>query len=201
VISRGMLDVLPDEASLAAVLSRELAHIVLGHQFDTKYAFSDRMIFADERTFRQFAFARTPEEEQMADRKAIELLKNSPYVDKLGNAGLFLKALDSRAPQLAELTKAHMGSSLVASGHIAHLGELMASAPQYEPKKLDQVAALPLGGRVKMNAWDDKIEMMKAAPVSFLSAADKMPFQVAPFLPHIKRVGPQGELSASAASK
>ena len=31
VISRGLVDVLPDEASLAAVLSHELAHIVLGH--------------------------------------------------------------------------------------------------------------------------------------------------------------------------
>src|SRR5262249_3805315 len=31
VLSRGLLDVLPDEASLAAVLSHELAHIVLHH--------------------------------------------------------------------------------------------------------------------------------------------------------------------------
>jgi Zn-dependent protease with chaperone function len=31
VVSRGLLDVLPDEASLAAVLAHELGHIVLGH--------------------------------------------------------------------------------------------------------------------------------------------------------------------------
>src|SRR5216683_1275658 len=31
VVSRGLVDVLPDEASLAMVFSRELAHIVLGH--------------------------------------------------------------------------------------------------------------------------------------------------------------------------
>ena len=30
-LSRGLLDVLPDEATLAAVLAHELAHIVLGH--------------------------------------------------------------------------------------------------------------------------------------------------------------------------
>ena len=36
VISRGLLDVLPDEASLAMVLAHELSHIVLGHHFDTK---------------------------------------------------------------------------------------------------------------------------------------------------------------------
>src|SRR5437899_1518196 len=43
VISRGLVDVLPDEASLAAVLSHELAHIVLGHNLGSKFAFNDRM--------------------------------------------------------------------------------------------------------------------------------------------------------------
>src|ERR1700682_6225731 len=32
VISRGFLDTLPDEASLAAVLAHELGHILLGHK-------------------------------------------------------------------------------------------------------------------------------------------------------------------------
>src|SRR6202021_1722098 len=51
VISRGLLDVLPDEASLAMVLAHELGHIALGHRLDTKYAFGDRMNFPDEKTF------------------------------------------------------------------------------------------------------------------------------------------------------
>src|SRR5262249_55554803 len=50
IISRGLIDVLPDEASLAMVLARELAHIAMGHRFDTRYAFSDRLLFADIRT-------------------------------------------------------------------------------------------------------------------------------------------------------
>jgi len=32
ILSRGLIDVLPDEASLAMVLSHELAHIALGQQ-------------------------------------------------------------------------------------------------------------------------------------------------------------------------
>src|SRR5438309_972482 len=44
VLSRGLVDVLPDEASLAMVLAHELAHIALGHRLDTKYAFNDRML-------------------------------------------------------------------------------------------------------------------------------------------------------------
>src|SRR5438093_3080650 len=47
VLSRGMIDVLPDEASLAMILAHELAHIALGHRLDTMYAFNDRMLFDD----------------------------------------------------------------------------------------------------------------------------------------------------------
>src|SRR5205085_10740622 len=35
VLSRGLVDVLPDEASLAMILAHELAHIALGHRLDT----------------------------------------------------------------------------------------------------------------------------------------------------------------------
>jgi hypothetical protein len=202
VVSRGLIDVLPDEASLAAVLARELAHITLGHRFDTKFAFSDRMIFEDHHTYQKFAFGHTPEEEAAADHKALEFLKNSPYAEKLATAGLFLKALDSRAMMLPNLNRPHLGSSLVDNGRVAHLTELITGAPQYEPTKVDQIAALPLGGRVKMSPWDNKVELVKAAPMPLLSAADKMPFEVAPFLPHLKRLSTtDGEVASNAASK
>jgi hypothetical protein len=97
VISRGLIDVLPDEASLAAVLSHELAHIVLGHNLGSKYAFNDRMLFSDDSTYNNLGFKHIPEEEAAADKKAVDLLNNSPYAQKLDNVGLFLKALQSRA--------------------------------------------------------------------------------------------------------
>jgi len=43
VLSRGLIDVLPDEATLAAVLAHELGHVVLRHQMDTQYAFFGRL--------------------------------------------------------------------------------------------------------------------------------------------------------------
>src|SRR5437899_12922642 len=109
VISRGLLDVLPDEASLALVLAHELSHIVLGHPFDTKLAFNDKLFFPDEESFQRLAFKRRAADEEAADTKAVELLKNSPYKDKLGTAGLFLKPLQQRAPALPNLIRPPLG--------------------------------------------------------------------------------------------
>ncbi|SPF35831.1 Peptidase M48, Ste24p [Candidatus Sulfotelmatobacter kueseliae] len=189
VISRGLIDVLPDEASLAAVLSHELAHIVLGHNLGSKYAFNDRMLFSDDATYQNLGFKHIPEEEQAADKKALELLKNSPYAQKLDNVGLFLKALQARATQLNALLTTHLGNPLTEGGQITRLSALSTQGPALDNNKLDQIAALPLGGRVKINPWDDKAEMVKTAPVAITSARDKMPFEVTPFFPRLTRYG------------
>ncbi len=189
VISRGLVDVLPDEASLAAVLAHELAHIVLGHNLGSKYAFNDRMLFNDDSTYQNLGFKHIPEEEQAADKKAIELLKNSPYAQKLDNVGLFLRELQLRAPQLGALLTTHLGNPLAEGGTVTRLSGLSAQGPALDNGKLDQIAALPLGGRVKINPWNDKAEMVKTAPVAITSARDKMPFEVTPFFPRLARFG------------
>jgi hypothetical protein len=189
VVSRGLVDTLPDEASLAMVLAHELAHIVLGHNLGSQYAFNDRMLFSDESTYQNLGFKHIPEEEAAADKKAIEMLKNSPYAQKLDSAGLFLKALNSRAPSLSALLTAHLGNDMSENGVVTRMSQLMTSAPNVDWNKLDQIAALPLGGRVKMNAWDDKVELIKAQPVAITSARDKMPFEVTPFFPRLSRTG------------
>jgi len=208
VVSRGLIDVLPDEASLAMVLSHELAHIVLGHNLGSKYAFNDRMLFSDESTYQNLGFKHVPQEEEAADKKALDLLKNSPYDAKLDTAGLFLRQLADRGPALSALLTAHLGNKLTDDkGGVQRLSALMSAAPALEPKKLDQVAALPLGGRVKLNPWTDRVELIKTAPVAITSARDKMPFEVTPFFPRLSRYGavttagaPAGTGNASAAN-
>jgi hypothetical protein len=200
VISRGLIDVLPDEASLAAVLSHELAHIVLGHNLGSRYAFNDRMLFSDDSTYANLGFKHIPEEETTADKKAVELLNNSPYAQKLDNVGLFLKALQARATQLNALLTTHLGNPLGANGTITRLSALSTKGPALDNNKLDQVAALPLGGRVKINPWDNKAEMVKTAPVAITSARDKMPFEVTPFYPRLARYGASTAPSAAPAT-
>ena len=202
VVSRGLLDVLPDEASLAMVLAHELSHIALGHRLDTKLAFNDRMFFPDDKTFERLDFTRDTADEEAADQKALSLLTNSPYKDKLGNAGLFLKALQTRAPELKHLIRAHLGNSL-AGGKTMRMSALLNSAPQLEMPRIDQIAALPLGGRVKLDPLSNRVELLKTKPVALLSAREKMPFEVTPFFPYLTRlqtvapekvaVGPSGQ--------
>ena len=186
VVSRGLLDVLPDEASLAMVLAHELSHIVLGHPFDTKLAFNDRLFFPDEDSFQRLDFKRRSSDEDAADAKALELLKNSPYKDKLGSAGLFLKALQQSAPELPNLIRPHLGNGM-ASNKSIRMSVLLASAPELEPQRTDQIAALPLGGRIKLDPWTDQVELAKAKPVALASAREKMPFEITPFFPYLTR--------------
>jgi Peptidase family M48 len=189
VISRGLIDVLPDESSLAMALAHELAHIVLGHNLGSKYAFNDRMLFSDEATYQNLGFKHIPEEEAAADKKAIEMLKNSPYAQKLDAAGLFLRILNTRAGALNALLTAHLGNNMAEGSAVTRMSQLIGSAPQVDWNKLDQIAALPLGGRVKLNPWDDKVELVKSQPVAITSARDKMPFEVTPFFPRLTRTG------------
>jgi hypothetical protein len=191
VISRGLLDVLPDEASLAMVLAHELSHIVLGHRLDTSLAFNDKLFFPDQDSFQRLDFKRTVADEEAADTKALELLRSSPYKDKLGSAGLFLKALQEKAPDLPNLIRPHLGNS-VASGKNIRMSSLLASAPALDQKRLDQIAALPLGGRIRVDPWSDQVELSKAKPVALASAREKMEFEITPFFPYLTRLSTTG---------
>ena len=187
VISRGLVDVLPDEASLAMMLAHELAHIVLGHQLETKYAFSDRLQFPDWEAFRRLQLKRDRREEDEADDKAMALLKNSPYADRLANVGLFLRELSNEAPRLSSLLSPHLGNRLVKGRELPRLAELMRSAPPLRRQDVAQVAALPLGSRIKLDPWDAHIEMMKTAPTALLAAREKRPFEVTPVIQNLTR--------------
>jgi hypothetical protein len=202
IVSRGLIDVLPDEASLAAVLAHELAHIVLGHNIGGKFAFSDRLLFSDESTYRNFGFRHRPEEEAAADKKALDLLKTSPYGRDLPAAGLFLRELAARGPVLPALFTPHLGNGLTDSkGRVTRMVALMNSAPPLDPDKLDQTSALPLGGRVKLNAWDNRVELINSKPAVINSARDKMPLELTPFSPHLTRYGAAANPTTASAAK
>jgi hypothetical protein len=181
IVSRGLLDVLPaDEATFAAVLSQEMAHIVLGHKVDTQFAFFDRvLLFDDKKTFEHFGFARTKEEDAAAQTKAAELLKSSIYADKLKTAELFMGELQARAKEIPNLISPKLGNSVLAKPAVQ-------AAANTNPTP-NQIIAQPLGGRIKLDPWDDKLEMLKSRPAGNVAEREKMPFEVTPFMPYLTR--------------
>jgi hypothetical protein len=196
VLSRGLIDVLPDEASLAAVIAHELSHIILAHRLDSTYAFFDQLLIDDKETFRHFGFARTPDEEKAANAKAIQLLNNSPYKNQLGNAGLFLTALQTRSKEIPNLISPHLGN------RVPVVNDLMSTTPVDQKQNPQMIAALPIGGRVKIDPWNDKLELIKSKPVSNVAEREKMPFEITPFMPYLTRYGADASkpIAASAAT-
>src|SRR5260370_8705969 len=131
-----------------------------------------------------------------AATKALELLNNSPYKDKLGDAGLVLKALQQTGAELLHLIRPRLGNSL-ATGKSMRMSTLLAAAPALEQKRLDQIAALPLGGRIKVDPWSDQVELSKAKPVALTSAREKMEFEITPVFPYLTRLSAAAERGAS----
>jgi len=189
VLSRGLIDVLPDEPSLATILAHEMGHVVLAHRVDTQYAFFDNLLFNEKDTFKHFGFARTKEEEDTANAKGNELLKNSPYKDQLATAQLFLQALAQRQKEIPNLISPNLGDR-VTTGITLLATAAPAPAPAAAPPAANtqtQIVALPLGGRVKMDPWSDQLEMLKSKPTGVVAEREKMPFEITPFMLYLTR--------------
>jgi hypothetical protein len=185
VLSRGLVDVLPDEATLAAILAHELSHIVLAHGMDTEFAFFNSMRFKERDTFRHFAFTHTPPEERAAQQKADELLRNSPYSEKSETTQLFLETLKKASKDVPNLVSPHLGERVPTNWSIA----AAVFSEQHSDAKpaTNMTAALPLGGRIKVDPWSDQLKMVKSKPEAAMSEGEKMSFQITPFIFYLTR--------------
>jgi len=182
VLSRGLVDVLPDEASLAAMLAKEMGYVLTNQRkVDTRLAFYDRLQFDDKKMFQHFDFERKPEEDAAASAKAEELLKNSPYKDQLGTAEMFMAELQERAREIPNLISPRVGD--------AGLLKLSVAAKADDAESARHIVALPLGGRIKLDPWDDTLALLKAQAVGTVADREKMPFEVTPFVLYLTRVG------------
>jgi hypothetical protein len=200
LISKGLADVLPSEEALAAVLSYQLAHIILGHHIDTRFAFNDRLLFPDEATFQRFNMNHSANDDAEAAKKAAELFNSSVYHDRGASVGLFFQALQMREKQIPYLLTPRLGDSLIKPDGTPWLAALGQGAPKLDMDNLTQIAALPLNSRLKIDPWDDKVAQLNVKPAPLLSARDKMPFQVTPIYYRLQRYQPPAEPTPAAAT-
>jgi hypothetical protein len=69
------------------------------------------------------------------------------------------------------------------------MSDLITQAPTLEMKKTEQIAALPLGSRLRLDSWDDHVELISAKPAAPQYAREKLPFEVTPVFLYLKRQG------------
>jgi len=185
VLSRGLLDVLPDEATLAAVLAHELAHIVLGHSVNAAYLTAMAWPFPDFQIFAALNFHFDRAKEQDTNEKALELFSNSPYKDQLVNVGRFLQALNVSSGRFPNLLHGRFSNDF---GSLAGMQGRIDSPKPPKKDRLDQLSALPIGSRIVVDPWSDRLEILKNKPLRITSPAEKIPFEVTPFYPYLKRL-------------
>jgi len=190
LVSRGLVDALPNEAALAAILAHALAHAALGHDIDSSFAFNDRLVVPSFQQLPRFDFKHSPEQENEADALGLKILANSPYKDSLSEAGLFLKALAKYGRKVPNLTKANLGESLVTDNRNSFMRAVADGAPALELDNPQQIVALPLGSRVKLDPWAGQLKFVKARPPRIYSAKDKLALEVTPFSPYLVRLKP-----------
>jgi hypothetical protein len=192
LLSKGLIDSLPrsgagSEASIASVISVELAHIAMGHHIDTRYAFNDRLLFPDEATFKRIEMNHSDIDDATAAKKGMEYLQASMYKDKLPEAGLFWEQLADRGKQLRALNTPMLGDSLLKPDGTPWMSDLSSQAPKINWDDLTQIPASPLGSWLKTDPWDDKVHMLNAKLYAPLNARDKMPLEVTPIYFKLQR--------------
>jgi hypothetical protein len=146
-----------------------------------QYAFSDILRLTPTEVLKRLSFEEGKAEAAENSEKAMELLKKSPYASKLGSAGLFLEQLQSQAKELKQLISPQLGNEIFFATQLRQAG------PALEPGNKQQIGALPIGSRLKIDPWSDGVSLMKSKPMGLVSARDKMPFEVTPLVPYLTR--------------
>ena len=187
LLSKGLVDSLPSEEAIAAVIAMELAHVAMGHHIDTRYAFNDRLLFPDESTFQRINMYHSDHDNAEAAKKAMEYLQASMYKDRLANAGLYFAQLVDRSKELKAQNTPTLGDSLLKADGTPWMADLEKMAPKLDWDDLTQTAALPLGSWLKIDPWDDPIHMLDAKRYAPMNARDKMPFEVTPIFYKLQR--------------
>jgi len=190
VVSKSLLDttgvVTQDGAqqmgNLNAILAFQIAHIILAHRLDTKYAFNDRLLFPTTSVFNRIPMHHTDADNAAAAKKALELLNAKELEGGQQYFSLYLQQLQQRVKSLKALNEPMIGDGLTKSDEdpTFWMQAITAKGPKLDMKDLKQQAAMPLASFVRFDPWTDQVFVMHSAFEPLLTAADKMPFEVEP---------------------
>lgn len=188
--------------NLNALLAFQLAHIILGHRLDTKFAFNDRLLFPSNSVFNRIPMHHTDADNEAAAKKAVELLNAKELVGGQQYFGLYLQQLQERVKSLKALNGPMIGDGLIKNDNdlTFWMAALIAKGPKLDMANLKQQAAMPLSSFLRRDPWTDQMITLHPAFEPMLSPADKMPFEVAPVYIKLAYYKPPTEAPAPAAA-
>jgi len=190
ILSKGLIDttsvITSDGAQqmgdLNALLAFQLAHIILGHRLDTKYAFSDRLLFPSTSVFERIPMHHTDKDNEEAAKKAMDLLNAKELAGGQQYFGLYLQQLQQRVKTLSALNTPMIGDALIKSDKDTSfwMQAMVPKGIKLDMKDLKQQAAMPLASFLRFDPWTDQVVQMHTSFEPILSERDKMPFEVTP---------------------
>jgi len=179
---------------LAAVLAHEMAHILVAHPAGEKWSYRDWSAFPPEDSFNHFEYPINPQDEDAANKKALELLKSSAYKD-LWSGGSFLHVVDQYSKSFPNLIGPHVEARTPMASAILSTAQKPQGAPEEK-----QLAALPImGTRIRVDLWTDQIELRRNKPGVLPSVREVRPFEIRPFHLYLTRWAPPTAVPAAPA--
>jgi hypothetical protein len=159
VVSRGLLDIIPNEPILAGVLALALARMELMYPPNTTFAFADRILFDPQDVFLRMNFASPPKSRRKIAELAAYYISRSPYRDSLPSIQSFSAEIEDLSSRFPELLEANIGDSL-----LPELSYLQPKAPTAMQNRLSaQDRTLPLGSRTTLDPQTDILEVLHFA--------------------------------------
>lgn len=176
VLSRGLVDVLPDEGALAFMLAHELAHVVLGHpRIEVPQAGKGGAPLTGEELLKPLRAGRNQTEETAANARALELLERSPYKGAQVSAAAFLKTVTSHAGPLPNFIQSGIAGRLS--------GTEGTSTAAKDGRDEPGPAALPPGARLALDPWSSRLSLIPNAAQA--AGQGLAPLVISPLIPHI----------------
>ena len=184
ILSRGLLDVMPDEATVASVLAHNLAHAVIDGYTDTRFSWTNESMFGPRDVERKLRFVHTQKQEEQASSLAADWMSNSLYKGSLGSVTRFAEALNLNSHHIGRLLAGNIGESVydtVAAGKLLSKNRASNGGTG--------TGALPLGSRITIDPWTSKVTFRKEPLMRIDSQENNPPFEIAWISPYLRRVG------------
>lgn len=193
IVSRGLINVVPDETTLAILLAQELGSLIDSENPPHREGFGNVPVPAmgvpAKKALRHFQFRAPARHQSPYGERALAIVRNSRYAPSLGDARPFFEQLYKQSRLLPQLIRPSLANEAY------RITPLLESATPSQPEQVGQIGAFPIGARVEVDPWSDKTELLKTLPARLEGTRGSLPFEVTTLMPFLSRYGETAGLS------